>query len=208
MAKIDVYKQDGKKAKGKLEISDAVFGTDVKEHLLYASVRYQMAKRRAGTHDTKERAEVRGGGAKPWRQKGTGRARAGTTRAVHWRGGGVVFGPTPRNHGHSMNKKERRSALCSALSQRAKNGDLIVLDDLQFDAPKTKQVTALLEAFELTDALFVLSERNDNVERSAKNLGVVTVLPSEGVNVYDVLLRSKLVMTKAAVEAVTTRLGG
>lgn len=107
-----------------------------------------------------------------------------------------------------MNKKERRSALCSALSQRAKNGDLIVLDDLQFDAPKTKQVTALLEAFELTDALFVLSERNDNVERSAKNLGVVTVLPSEGVNVYDVLLRSKLVMTKAAVEAVTTRLGG
>jgi large subunit ribosomal protein L4 len=206
MAKIDVFKQDGSKAKAKLDLDDAVFGVDVKEHLLYAAVRYQLAKRRQGTHDTKERAEVRGGGAKPWRQKGTGRARQGTRTAPQWRGGGTVFGPTPRDHSIGMNKKERRGALCSALSQRAKNGDLIVLDDLAFDAPKTRQVVDLMKAFELGDALVVIADRDDNVERSANNHPDVTVIRCEGVNVYDVLLRSKLVMTKSAVEAVTNRL--
>ncbi len=206
MSKIDVYKQDGKKAKAKLELEDAVFGTEVKSHLLHQAVRYQLAKRRAGTHDTKERAEVSGGGKKPFRQKGTGRARAGTTRSPIWRGGGITHGPTPRDHGFKMNKKERRAALCSALSQRAQNGDLVVLESLELPEYKTKQVTELLGTFELGDALFVLGARDEKIEKSAANIPSVTVLPSEGLNVYDVLRRSKLVMTKDAVAAVTARL--
>jgi len=180
----------------------------VKDHLLHIAVRYQLASRRQGTHDTKGRAEVNGGGKKPWRQKGTGRARQGTTRAPQWRGGGVVFGPTPRDHGFKLNKKVRRAALCSALSKRVSDNDLIVLDQLAFDAPKTKNVNAFMDAFNMKDALVVLDDVSANVALSARNLSAVTVIPSVGLNVYDVLLRSKLVMTQAAIEAVTARLGG
>ena len=205
MATVDVYNMD-KKQVGSIELSDAVFGCEVREHLLYAAVRYQRAKARAGTHKVKERAEVQGGGRKPWKQKGTGRARQGTIRAPQWRGGGVVFGPRVRSHAHKMNKKVRRQALCSALSRRAEENVLAVLDTMTMDEAKTKNMVAFMKRFELSDMLLVTAESDTNIERSASNLPNVTVLPSAGVNVYDVLLRSNLVMTRAAVDALTARL--
>lgn len=203
---VDVYNTNREKV-GEISLSDAVFGAEVKEHLFYAAVRYQLAKKRAGTHKTKGRAEVSGGGKKPWKQKGTGRARQGSTRSPHWRGGGTVFGPVPRDYSFKLNKKVRASALCGALTRRATESRIFVLDTLDFEAPKTKQVVALLEKFELGDALVVLPGRNDNVELSARNLQAVTVMPAEGLNVYDVLNHRNLVMTRQAVEAVTARLG-
>jgi large subunit ribosomal protein L4 len=167
-----------------------------------------MAKRRQGTHKVKERAEVRGGGKKPYKQKGTGRARQGTTRAPQWRGGGVVFGPRPRSHEFKLNKKVRRSALCSALSKRALDNAITVIDEIALAEAKTKQVVDLLARFELGDTLIVLGSDNKNLALSARNLPNVTVLSAEGVNVYDVLLRSNLVLTRDAVSALTTRLGG
>jgi len=206
MPTVDVYNQNRDKV-ADLELDEQVFGAEVREHLLYAAVRYQMAKRRQGTHKTKQRAEVRGGGHKPWRQKGTGRARHGTSRSPIWRGGGVVFGPQPRSHAHKMNKRSRRAALVSALSRRVEEDALVVLDELGFPEIKTKQVVEFLDKFELTDALVVLAEQDRKVSLSARNLRGVTVLPAEGLNVYDVLHRTNLVMTQGAVEAVTARLG-
>ena len=206
MPKFDVYNASGKKVET-IDLSDVVFGADVKEHLLYAAVRYQRAKARAGTHQVKERSDVRGGGRKPFRQKGTGRARQGSTRSPQWRGGGVVFGPRTRSHAHKLNKRVRRQALCSALSRRAEEKKVIVLDDLSFDAPKTRQVVDLMKAFELDNMLLVIGGKDENVLKSARNLQSVTVVPPEGVNVYDVLLRSNIVLTKAAAEAITARLG-
>ena len=206
MPTVDVYNVNREKV-GSLDLSDAVFGVEVKEHLLYAAVRYQRAAARQGTHKTKERAEVRGGGKKPYRQKGTGRARAGTTRSPIWRGGGIVFGPRPRSYAFKLNKKVRKAALCSALSRRCGEDKVVVLDDLAFDAPKTKQVTELMKRFEMSDMLLVALP-DENVARSARNLKSVTVLPPEGVNVYDVLLRGNLVVTKDAASALAERLGG
>jgi len=207
MATVDVYSMDKKKV-GSVDLDDTIFGADVKSHLLHAAVRYQLAKRRQGTHAVKRRSDVRGGGKKPYKQKGTGRARQGTIRAPQWRGGGVVFGPEPRDHSIGMNKKERRTALCCALSKRVADDAVVVLDDFGFDAPKTKQVVAFLERFGLGDALLVLAEGDEIVTRSARNLSNVTVLPSAGVNVYDILLRDSLVITQGAVEALTKRLAG
>lgn len=207
MPKIDVYNASGKKVE-KLDLPDAVFGAEVKDHLLYAAVRYQRAKARAGTHQVKERSDVRGGGRKPWRQKGTGRARQGSIRSPQWRGGGIVFGPRTRNHGHKLNKRVRRQALVSALSRRTEEKKLIVLDELTFPEMKTRQVVDLMKAFELDNMLLVVAESDDNVVRSARNLKSVTVLLPEGVNVYDILLRENLVLTKAAAEAISARLGG
>jgi len=191
-----------------LDLNDAVFGAEVKEHLFYAVVRWQLAARRAGTHDTKVRSQVSGGGKKPWKQKGTGRARQGTTRAPQWRGGGVVWGPHPRKYDFKLNKKIRRAALCGALSRRVQESALVVLDVLEFPEIKTRQVTDLLGRFELQEALVVIGDRNEVLEKSARNLQNVTVLPVEGLNVYDVLNHKNLVMTRAAVEAVTARLAG
>lgn len=202
-----VYNQS-RESVGSIVLDDAVFGAEVKDHLLYAAVRYQMAKRRQGTHKVKERAEVRGGGRKPFKQKGTGRARQGTTRAPQWRGGGVVFGPRPRSHAFKLNKKVRRSALCSALTRRALDSAIVVVDDLVFESPKTKQVVELLSRFELADTLIVLGGENAAVSLSARNLPNVTVIQAEGVNVYDVLLRRNLVLTRAAADALVARLGG
>ncbi len=205
MPQIDVYNAAGEKV-DTIDLAEEVFGAEVREHLLYAAVRYQRAKARAGTHQTKERSDVRGGGRKPYRQKGTGRARQGSTRATQWRGGGTVFGPRTRSHAHKMNKRMRRQALCSALSRRAGESRVFVLDELAFDAPKTRQVVALMKALDLDDMLLVIGARDDNVERSARNLKSVTVLPPEGVNVYDVLRRDALVLTRDAVGALTARL--
>lgn len=206
MPTIDVYNASGKKVSS-FELPEAVFGADVKEHLLYAAVRFQRAKARAGTHKTKERAEVRGGGRKPWRQKGTGRARQGSIRSPQWRGGGVVFGPRVRSHAHKMNKRVRRQALISALSRRCEENRIVVLDDLAFPEKKTRQVLGLMKAFDLKDMLLVLEGRNDNVETSARNLQDVTVLPTAGVNVYDILRRENLVLTQSAVTSLVDRLG-
>jgi large subunit ribosomal protein L4 len=207
MANIDVYSTDRKKV-GKLDLSDAVFGVEVKDSLLFAAVRYQLAKKRSGTHKIRSRSEVRGGGAKPFRQKGTGRARQGTTRAPHMRGGGVVHGPLPRNHGFKLNRKVRAAALRCALSRRVEEKALVILDDIAFGEIKTKNVVNLLKTFELTDALVVVDGANEILARSASNLQEVTVLEKGGVNVVDVLRRRNLVMTKAAVESISARLQG
>lgn len=205
MATIDIHNSSCEKV-GELELADAVFGAEVREHLLYAAVRYQRAKARAGTHKVKERAEVRGGGRKPWRQKGTGRARQGSIRSPQWRGGGVVHGPRHRSHAFKLNKKVRRLALISALSRRMEESCVVVLDDWRLDGPKTKQVKAMMARFELPDMLIV-AERDESLELSARNLPNVTFLPPEGLNVYDVLRRSRVVFTRSAVDAVTERLG-
>lgn len=207
MAKVNVYNQNHDPV-GELELDDRVFGAEIKNHLLYQVVRKQLAARRAGTHAVKHRAEVRGGGRKPWKQKGTGRARQGTIRAPQWRGGGVVFGPTPRSHDFKVNKKEMASALRSALSKRLLDGAIVVIDDLSFEKPRTKDFASFMGRFELSQALVVVGSSAGHVELSGRNLPGVRVLLPIGVNVYDVLRKSHLVMTRSAVEALTERLGG
>jgi len=204
MATIEMFNTDRNKV-GELELNDSVFGVEVREHLLYAAVRYQRAKARAGTHKVKERAEVRGGGRKPWRQKGTGRARQGSIRSPQWRGGGVVFGPRVRSHAFKLNRKVRRLALLSALSRRAAESALVVLDKFELEQIKTRQVADFQKRFEL-DTMLVVAPRDEVLYKSARNLPGVTVLPPEGVNVYDILKHKSLVMTKDAVEALTARL--
>ncbi len=207
MSKLPLYNQDHKQV-GEIELDDSVFGVEVREHLLHLAVRKQLAARRQGTHAVKRRSEVSGGGKKPFKQKGTGRARQGSTRSPQFRGGGVVFGPSPRSYDFKVNKKELAAALRSALTRRVEQGALIVVDDLAFAEPKTKQFVEFMGKFELGDALVVLADANDNVVLASRNLSKVTLLPPGGVNVYDVLRRSKLVMSRAAVAAVTVRLGG
>ncbi len=207
MATIEVVNLDNKKA-GSLDLSSAVFETQVRPHLLHAEVRRQMAERRAGTHSTKNRALVSGGGAKPYRQKGTGRARQGTIRAPQFAGGGVVFGPVPRGYSHKLPKKMRRAALLSALSQRLKESALTVVDDLQIDGFKTKRMLEILDALGLAggSVLVVIDEPNATVEASARNLPGVGVVRSEGLNVYDLLRHQHLLFTKAAIAQLETRL--
>lgn len=202
--KIDIY-NISHEAVGSVDLDETIFGAEVKDHLLYAAVRYQRAKARSGTHKAKERAEVRGGGRKPWRQKGTGRARQGSTRSPQWRGGGVVFGPVVRSHAFKLNKKVRALALKSALSRRVQDNALFILDAFDLSEPKTRQVVDFMNRFELSEMLLV-APRNEVLEKSARNLTTVTLLPPEGLNVYDVLRRRNLVLTQAAVDAVTTRL--
>jgi large subunit ribosomal protein L4 len=207
MPTINVYNQKREKV-AELDLVDDVFGAPMRADLVHAVVRYQLAKARQGTHKVKGRAEVRGGGKKPFKQKGTGRARQGTTRAPQWRGGGVVHGPQPRSYAFKLNKKVRRAALRAAISQRVAAGHLVVLDELRLPEIKTRQVVELLRTFELKDALLVLPGQDDNVQLSARNLPNVTTLLVEGVNVRDVLHRGNIVMTRAAVEALAQRLGG
>lgn len=204
MSTVKIYNQSQQEV-GEIELDDAVFGVEPKSHLLHLVVRKQRAARRAGTHAVKGRSDVSGGGRKPYKQKGTGRARQGSTRSPQFRGGGVVFGPQPRSYDFKVNKKQMASALRTALSIRAGEGKVVVLDDLAFDAPRTKDFKALLAAFGIEDALFVL-EASDAVQLSARNLSQVTVLPPVGLNVYDVLARSTLVLSKDAVGAITERL--
>jgi len=206
MPTVDVYNTAAEKVDS-MTLDDAIFGAEVKEHLFHAAVRYQLAKRRAGTHATKGRAQVSGGGKKPFRQKGTGRARQGTTRAPHWRGGGVVHGPQPRSHAHKLPKKVRAAALRCALSRRAGESKLTVFDAFAMADAKTKSFAAVMKRFAFADLLLVLDEKDEKVMRSARNIPGVTVLPVAGLNVYDVLKHQNLAMTKSAVERVNARLG-
>jgi len=208
MATIEVVNLENKKA-GSLDLSAAVFEREVKPHLYHAEVRRQLSERRSGTHSTKNRALVSGGGAKPYRQKGTGRARQGTTRAPQFAGGGVVFGPVPRGYSHKLPKKMRRAALLSALSQQIKESSLTVVDDLQLEGYSTKRIIEILAALGLSEksTLIVIDEPNATVEASSRNVPGVSVIRSEGVNVYDLLRHDSVLMTKAAVEKLQARLG-
>jgi len=207
MPTLEVYDAN-RESVGSIDLDAAVFGVEVREHLFHAVVRYQLAKRRQGTHATKGRALISGGGKKPFRQKGTGRARAGTTRAPHWRGGGVVHGPHYRSHAHKLSKRTRRAALCAALSRRVEEGRVTVFQSLALPAIKTRQVSELLARFEMSKVLVVTAGNDDNFERSARNIPGVTVLPVAGVNVYDVLKHEHLAVTVDAAAALAQRLGG
>jgi large subunit ribosomal protein L4 len=187
---------------GELALSDAVFGVESNEGLVHEAVVAYLASQRAGTHDTKTRGEVRGGGRKPWRQKGTGRARQGSIRAPQWPGGGTVFGPTPRSYAYKLPKKMRRLALKSALSAKVKAEEIVVLDDLALAEAKTKEMAAVLGALGAAQALVVTSAPNETVELAARNLPGVKTAAADGLNVYDVLAHDRLVITKDAVAKV------
>ena len=199
MANVSVYNMEGKEV-GTVELNDAVFGVKVNEHLVHMAVLQQLANNRQGTQKAKTRGEVSGGGRKPWRQKGTGHARQGSTRSPQWKGGGVVFAPVPRDYSFKMNKKEKRAALKSVLSDKVAMSKLIVLDELKFDEIKTKKFKAVLENLKVEDkALVVLGEKDDVVIKSANNLPFVqTALPGT-INVYDILKAGTLILTKDAV---------
>ena len=199
MANVTVYNMKGAEV-GSLELNDAVFGVEVNEHLVHMAVVQQLANNRQGTQKAKTRSEVSGGGRKPWRQKGTGHARQGSTRAPQWTGGGVVFAPVPRDYSFKMNKKEKRAALKSVLSDKVASSKLIVLDELKFDEIKTKKFQAVLTNLKVEEkALVVLGEKDDVVIKSANNLPFVqTALPNT-INVYDVLKAGTLILTKDAV---------
>ncbi|API92371.1 MULTISPECIES: 50S ribosomal protein L4 [unclassified Virgibacillus] len=200
MPKVALLKQDGAQA-GELELNDSVFGIEPNTHVLHEAVVMQRASMRQGTHAVKNRSEVRGGGRKPWRQKGTGRARQGSIRSPQWVGGGTVFGPTPRSYSYKLPKKVRRLALKSALSSKTKENNLVVLESLSFDEPKTKEAVKMLTALNVdTKALIVVAEKEDNVVRSMNNLPTVTVLTVEEMNVLDLLGHDKLILTKEAAE--------
>ena len=192
MANVAVYNMEGKEV-GTLELNDAVFGVEVNEHLVHLAVVNQLANKRQGTQKAKTRSEVSGGGKKPWRQKGTGHARQGSTRAPQWTGGGVVFAPTPRNYTFKMNKKEKRLALKSALTSRVQENKLIVLDELKLSEIKTKNMKAVLDA---------LNENDQNVVLSARNIVDVKTALTNTINVFDILKYNTVVVTKAAVAAI------
>ena len=198
MANVSVYNMEGKEV-GSIELNDAIFGVEVNEHLVHMAVLQQLANKRQGTQKAKTRSEVRGGGRKPWRQKGTGHARQGSIRAPQWKGGGVVFAPTPRDYSFKMNKKEKRAALKSALTSRVQEEKLIVLEDLKLDEIKTKKMVGVLKALHAEQALVVLSENNTNVELSARNIPDVKVSLTNTINVFDVLKYKTVVVTKDAI---------
>ncbi len=207
MTKVSVLSQTGASV-GEIELNDAIFGITPNEAVLFDAVIAQRASLRQGNHKVKNRSDVAGGGRKPWRQKGTGRARQGSIRSPQWRGGGVVFGPTPRSYSYKLPKKVRRLALKSALSAKVLEQNFVVLDALVLDAPKTKDFKAVLAALEINKkALFVTAEVNENVLLSARNIAGVTVVTAEGINVLDLLGHDKVVFTKAAVEKVEEVLG-
>ncbi|MCI9560236.1 50S ribosomal protein L4 [Clostridiaceae bacterium] len=198
MANVSVYNMEGKEV-GTMELSDAVFGVKVNEHLVHMAVVAQLANKRQGTQKAKTRAEVSGGGRKPWRQKGTGHARQGSTRAPQWTGGGVVFAPTPRDYTIRLNKKEKRAALKSALTSRVQENKFIVLDELKMDEIKTKKFQNILNNLNLSGALVVVGADSDNVVLSARNIPAVKTAYVNTINVYDILKYNTVVATKAAV---------
>lgn len=201
MPKVALFNQDGTEA-GNIELNESVFGIDPNNHVIHEAVLMQRAAKRQGNHAVKNRSAVRGGGRKPWKQKGTGRARQGSTRSPQWVGGGVVFGPTTaRNYKYKLPKKVRRLALRSALSTKVVNEEIIVLNDLQFDVPKTKDFLNVLSAFNIDEKVLIVTvEKNDNVIRSANNLKTTKVITIGEVNVLDLVTYNKLIITKDAVE--------
>ena len=201
MSNVSVYNIEGKEV-GTIDLSDAVFGVEVNEHLLHMAVVSQLANKRQGTQKAKTRSEVRGGGRKPWRQKGTGHARQGSTRAPQWTGGGVVFAPTPRDYSFKLNKKEKRAALKSALTSRVEEKKFIVLDEINFGEIKTKNFQNVLNNLNVAKALVVLEDGNKNAELSARNIPSVKTARTNTINVYDILKYNTVVATKAAVASI------
>ncbi|HZG86999.1 50S ribosomal protein L4 [Paenibacillus sp.] len=202
MPKVALYNVSGAQV-GEVELADTVFGVEPNKYVMHDAVLLQQASLRAGTHKTKGRSEVRGGGRKPWKQKGTGRARQGSIRSPQWKGGGIVFGPTPRSYGFKLPKKVRRLAIKSALSSKVLDNEIIVLDALSIAAPKTKEITALLNNLKVDrKALVVTAEYDDNVALSVRNLPNAKFVSAEGINVLDVLGYDKLIITKDAAKKV------
>ena len=199
MANVSVYNMEGKEV-GKIDLNDAIFGVEVNEHLVHMAVLQQLADKRQGTQKAKTRSEVSGGGRKPWRQKGTGHARQGSIRAPQWKGGGVVFAPVPRDYSFKMNKKEKKAALKSALTDKAQAGNLIVVDELKFDEIKTKKFAEVMNNLKATrKALVVLADNDKNVVLSARNLAEANTTLTNSLNVYDIVNARTLVLTKDAV---------
>ena len=199
MANVSVYNIEGKEV-GSIELNDAVFGVEVNEHLVHMAVVNQLANNRQGTQSAKTRSEVSGGGRKPWRQKGTGHARQGSTRAPQWTGGGIGFAPKPRDYSFKMNKKEKRIALLSALSSKVAESKIVVLDEFKLDEIKTKKFVEVMNNLKVENALVVLEGENKNVVLSGRNIPSVKVTATNEINTYDVLKYTTLVVTKAAVE--------
>ena len=201
MAKVSVYNIEGKEV-DTLELNDAVFGVEINEHLVHMAVLQQLANKRQGTQKAKTRSEVSGGGKKPWRQKGTGHARQGSTRAPQWTHGGVVFAPVPRDYSFKMNKKEKRAALKSALTSRVQENKLIVIDELKFDEIKTKNFKAVMDNLKVNKAYVVLNENDEKVVKSARNLPNVQTALTNTINVYDVMKGGTVILTKDAVKTI------
>ena len=207
MTSVALYKQDGSQ-NGNVELNADIFGVEPNENVVFDTILMQRASLRQGTHAVKNRSAVRGGGKKPWRQKGTGRARQGSIRAPQWRGGGVVFGPTPRSYKFKLNRKVRRLALKSALSTKIIDNEFMALEAIKFDAPKTKEMVKVLANLDApTKTLIVVDEIDENVARSANNIPGVKLLDARRVNVYDILNSDKLIMTEAAIKSVEEVLG-
>ena len=198
MANVSVYNIEGKEV-GKIDLSDAVFGVEVNEHLVHMAVVSQLANNRQGTQKAKTRSEVSGGGRKPWRQKGTGHARQGSTRAPQWTGGGVVFAPVPRDYSFKMNKREKRAALKSALTSRVEENKFIVIDEINFEEAKTKNFANILKNLDVSKALVVLEDDNKNAELSGRNIADVKTAKTNTINVYDILKYNTVITTKAVV---------
>ena len=201
MAKVAVYNMEGKEVDS-IDLDDAIFGVEVNDHLVHMAVVQQLANKRQGTQKAKTRSEVSGGGRKPWRQKGTGHARQGSTRAPQWTGGGVVFAPVPRDYSFKMNKKEKRAALKSALTSRVQENKLIIIDELKLDEYKTKNFKAVIDNLKLTKAYVVLNENDEKVVISARNLPNVRTALTNTINVYDIMNGGTVVLTKDAVKTI------
>ncbi|MDE6168289.1 MAG: 50S ribosomal protein L4 [Acetatifactor sp.] len=198
MAKVSVYNMEGKEV-GAIELNDAVFGVNVNEHLVHMAVVQHLANKRQGTQKAKTRAEVSGGGRKPWRQKGTGHARQGSTRAPQWTGGGVVFAPVPRDYSFKLNKKEKQAALKSALTDKVRSSSLIVLEELKLDEIKTKSFVRVMDNLKVQNGLVVIADNDKNVVMSARNVAEVDTASVSTINVYDIMKAKKVVLTKEAV---------
>ena len=198
MANVAVYNMEGKEV-DKIELNDSIFGVEINEHLVHMAVLQQLANNRQGTQKAKTRSEVRGGGRKPWRQKGTGHARQGSTRAPQWTGGGVVFAPVPRDYSFKMNKREKRAALKSALTSRVEENKFIVIDEINFEEAKTKNFANILKNLDVSKALVVLEDDNKNAELSARNIADVKTAKTNTINVYDILKYNTVITTKAVV---------
>ena len=201
MAKVAVYNMEGKEVDS-VELNDSIFGVEINEHLVHMAVLQQLANNRQGTQKAKTRSEVRGGGRKPWRQKGTGHARQGSTRSPQWTGGGVVFAPVPRDYSFKLNKKEKRAALKSALTSRVAENKFVVVDELKFDEIKTKKFAEVLKNLQVEKALVVLNDMDKNVIKSAANIPTVKTAQTNELNVFDVLKYDTVVVTKSAVATI------
>ena len=201
MANVAIYNMEGNEV-GSLELNDAVFGVEINEHLVHMAVVQQLANNRQGTQKAKTRSEVRGGGKKPWRQKGTGHARQGSIRAPQWKGGGVVFAPKPRDYSFKLNKKEKRAALKSALTSRVNESKFIVVEDLKLDGIKTKRFQEVLNNLKVNKALVILNDNDENVVMSAKNIPAVKTALTNTINVYDIMKYDTVVVTKDAVATI------